>query len=185
MFIRTERLFLRPTFPEDWRELHAAITDQRIARMLSRVPWPYREEDARAYCARGPAAPGDWRFAITLPGVAGAPLIGQIGLGPDPDEPEGGPELGYWVGTAWQGHGIATEAVRGVLATARALRVERVAAGHFLDNPASGRVLRKAGFAETGRVRPTPCAGRGGMLVPARRYVCELEAVSPALGEAA
>jgi RimJ/RimL family protein N-acetyltransferase len=45
---------------------------------------------------------------------------------------------------------------------ARALRVPRLAAGHYIDNPASGRVLRKLGFQATGRVVPRYSRGRGG-----------------------
>jgi RimJ/RimL family protein N-acetyltransferase len=49
-----------------------------------------------------------------------------------------------------------------------------VLAGHYVDNPASGRVLRKLRFRETGEVRPTECRARGGELVLARRYALDL-----------
>ena len=57
---------------------------------------------------------------------------------------------------------------------ATALGVERINAGHYLENPASGRVLKKNGFVETGEVRPTACAARGGEVILARRYICDL-----------
>ena len=59
-------------------------------------------------------------------------------------------------------------------------REHQLAAGHYVDNPASARVLRKIGFRETGEVRPAFCRARGGELVLARRYALELE---PAEGE--
>lgn len=169
MFMRTERLFLRPTFPEDWRDIHRGIADFRIVSMLARAPWPYREADAKAFCA-SPTPAGAMKFAVTLPDVAGAPVIGQVGIEPG-DE---GYELGYWIGREWQRRGYASEAVRGVLQTARALGIERVHAGHYLENAASGKVLKANGFIETGEIRPTACAARGGELVLARRYVCDL-----------
>lgn len=166
MFMRTERLFLRPLFPEDWREVYRGLADYGVVSMLARAPWPYRPVDAQAYC-RKPAQKGALQFSVTLPELAGAPLIGQIGVGPFG---ENSYELGYWIGQKWQRRGYATEAARGVLAVADALGIERIEAGHYLENPASGKVLRAAGFAETGEVRPVACAARGGELVLSRRY---------------
>ena len=37
----------------------------------------------------------------------------------------------------------------------------RIAAGHFVDNPASGAVLRKLGFEPTGEILSYPCRARG------------------------
>jgi RimJ/RimL family protein N-acetyltransferase len=60
------------------------------------------------------------------------------------------------------GRGYATEAGRALLAAARhGLRLKRLGAGHFLDNPASGRVLEKLGFKPTGKIVPHYSAGRG------------------------
>ena len=48
-----------------------------------------------------------------------------------------------------------------VLSVARALGHRRIEASHFLDNPASGRVLRKLGFTPTGEHRLRRSEGRG------------------------
>jgi hypothetical protein len=79
MFIRSERLFLRPGWPEDWAELHTLIDDEHVVRHLEKAPWPYRPEDARDFAAReqDEAHP---HFFITLPGADGAQLIGCAGL---------------------------------------------------------------------------------------------------------
>ena len=169
MFIRTDRLFLRPPFPEDWRETFRGIGHRDVVRMLARAPWPYGEKDAQEFCAR-PRSDADLGFAITLPGPAGAPLIGQVGLNREDDAWE----LGYWLAREHRGRGYMVEAVLAVLETARALGIHRVDAGHYIDNPASGAVLRRCGFVETGEIRATVSAGRGGETVPARRYVCDL-----------
>jgi RimJ/RimL family protein N-acetyltransferase len=168
MFYRSERLFLRPAFPEDSRELHDAICDAGVVAMLSRVPWPYRLADAEAYCARQ-ADPMLPNFLITLPGEKGATIVGGIGFKPEGKDME----LGYWIGRDHWGRGYATEAGHAALEIARAMGRKRVLSGHFVDNPASGRVLRKLGFRETGEVRPTFCRARGGELVLARRYALD------------
>jgi len=40
MFHRSERLLLRPAWPEDWQAVHAAIADEGIVRNLATAPWP-------------------------------------------------------------------------------------------------------------------------------------------------
>jgi hypothetical protein len=52
MFFRSERLFLRPAWPEDWNAIHAAIDDEGIVRNLARAPWPYTENDARWFASQ-------------------------------------------------------------------------------------------------------------------------------------
>jgi RimJ/RimL family protein N-acetyltransferase len=69
---------------------------------------------------------------------------------------------------------LATEAGRAVIDFAReSLRVRRLNAGHFLDNPASGRVLEKLGFAPTGAVTPRYSAGRR-EAAPCRLFALDL-----------
>jgi RimJ/RimL family protein N-acetyltransferase len=156
MFFRSERLFLRPGFAEDWQDLRDAIADAAIVRNLATAPWPYREEDARLFAARvqDPRYP---HFLLTLPTDQGAALVGSAGLG----EREGEAELGYWIARPFWGQGFATEAASAVLEIARMLGHRRVIAGHHHDNPASGSVLRKAGFRPTGAVERRYCLGRG------------------------
>jgi RimJ/RimL family protein N-acetyltransferase len=173
MFIRTERLFLRPPWPEDWAELYPAIADEGIVRNLARAPWPYTIDDAMAF-VRLPQAPLLPRFLVTLPGAEGARLSGAVGL----DARGDAVDLGYWIARAHWGQGYASEAVRAVLGLARTLGHRRVTASHFVDNPASGRVLAKAGFT---------CLGQGGLresrgrVAPAETvaYAIALEAERP------
>lgn len=181
MFYRSERLFLRPAFPEDSRELYHAICDAAVVANLSRAPWPYRLVDAEEACSRVADAQAP-SFLITLPSTIGAPIVGGVGFRREGE----GIELGYWIARDHWGNGYATEAGRAALEIAGALGRERVLAGHFIDNPASGRVLRKLGFRETGEVRPTFCRARGGEMVLARRYArefAEADAQSAAQGD--
>jgi RimJ/RimL family protein N-acetyltransferase len=167
MFHRSDRLFLRPAFPEDCGAILAGIGEESIVRNLARAPWPYTLDDARSFAA----LPQDMRlphFLVTLPGIG---VIGSAGMG----EHEGEPELGYWIARAHWGRGYATEAAAAVLRIARTLGHRRVVAGHFTDNPASGKVLRKLGFVPTGRPGQRFSLARGGM-VDSVEYALELEA---------
>jgi RimJ/RimL family protein N-acetyltransferase len=171
MFARTERLLLRPGWSQDAPDLYRAIGDERIVRNLATAPWPYGPGDAEAFLAteRKPSEPSLLIFLCTK----GAPeLIGGIGFG---RRPTGETEFGYWLVRRHWGRGYATEAGRALLATARhGLRVKRLDSAHFLDNPASGRVLEKLGFRATGMIVPRYSAGRG-EVAPCRLFKLELE----------
>ena len=159
MFARTERLLLRPGFAEDAAELAQAIGEEAIVRNLATAPWPYGEAQARAFLGleRNPALPA---FTI-LKRTNGAPrIVGGIGIGPQPDNDA--LELGYWIARPYWGLGFATEAGRAVLRIARAMQLPRLTAGHFIDNPASGAVLRKLGFRPTGKTVNRYSLARGG-----------------------
>lgn len=156
MFHVTQRLLLRPAWPEDAEALFGGIADKGVVRNLARAPWPYLPAHAREFVMRGqdPRTPS---FLLTLPGNDGSRIIGSAGLG----ECAEGVELGYWIARPYWGQGYATEAARGVIEVARLLGYGHLSAGHFTDNPASGRVLRKLGFRPTGKVAPRHSCGRG------------------------
>lgn len=157
MFARTSRLLLRPGWQEDARALHAAMADESIVRNLARAPWPYRLADAEAFLAREP----DPRLPLFLAfnRTQGKPLlIGGCGIGRQED---GGLELGYWIARPYWGLGFATEATRAVMQIARSTGLSGISCSHFVDNPASGRVMRKIGFRPTGDFVRRYSAGRG------------------------
>ena len=169
MFIRSQRLFLRPAFAEDWQDIYTGINDEGIVRMLASAPWPYREQDARNFVAR-PHTPLLPQCVITLPELPGAPVIGGIGL----DRRADGVEIGYWLARDHWGQGYATEAGAALLNSAAAVGHRRIHAAHALDNGASARVLEKLGFRATGEIRARSSAGRGGATVATRRYTLTL-----------
>jgi RimJ/RimL family protein N-acetyltransferase len=123
--------------------------------MTVRIPHPYTTQDAEGFIARM-GEPG--RFAIETPHDG---LVGVLGFH-DVDR-FGAPELGYWLGKAYWGKGLATEAVNGALAWARDVWGRKVVrAGHFADNDASAGVLIKSDFLYTGDVVEKPSLARGG-----------------------
>jgi RimJ/RimL family protein N-acetyltransferase len=157
MFARTERLLLRPGWAEDAPALFRAIADEAIVRNLASPPWPYALANAEAFLATERSA-SEASFLV-FRRTRGAPeLIGAAGIG---RRPNGEMELGYWIASARWGLGYATEAAGAVVAIARdGLRLPGLTAGHFTDNPASGRVLEKLGFKPTGIIAPRYSAGR-------------------------
>jgi RimJ/RimL family protein N-acetyltransferase len=156
MFVRTQRLLLRPCWPEDAKALYDAVAQEVIIRNLATVPWPYSPADARNFTEA--LHPQHYpQFLLWKRTNAAPQLIGACGLG----QSNGHAELGYWIARAHWGQGYATEAARAVLGVAKALGHRSLIAGHFTDNPASGRVLDKIGFRETGQVELRESKGRG------------------------
>lgn len=149
--IRTERLLVRLPQISDADSIALYAGDLDIARMTTRIPHPYPRPAAEMWVLMtraGYAAGGNMALTVEYESKA----IGGGGLfrrAPDSDW-----EIGYWIGKPWWGRGLATELGEGLLAFARdELGTQRVIAGHYDDNPASGRVLEKLGFAYTGRSR--------------------------------
>ncbi len=156
MFHRSERLFLRPAWREDATAVHHQIGCEEIVRNLATAPWPYGLRDAERFVTmdRPLKLPS---FLITLPGEG---IVGSAGLGIDAQT--GLVQAGYWIGRRYWGLGFATEAARAVLRIAKEIGHRKITASHFVDNPASGKVLRKAGFRPTGTTRLGYSLARGG-----------------------
>ena len=170
MFARTSRLTLRPAWPEDAPALSQAIGHQQVVRMLSHVPWPYALGDAQQFLSK-PRTGTDAFFLILSHEQDYPRIVGGMGIHPQ----DAGHEFGYWLTPSAWGRGYATEAGRAVIAIARhALGLKRLKAGHFIDNPASGRVLTKLGFKPTGTIELRPCRARG-VDTPCAAFELELD----------
>jgi len=137
-------LALREVTLADIPRITLLAGDWDVARMTGRIPYPYSEA-AALHWVEG-LSPGEIVRAITLEGE----LIGICGIAPFEDD-EKSAELGYWLGKPFWGFGYATTAARMIIQLAfEEMKIERLTAGHFTDNPASGRVLEKLGFNKTG-----------------------------------
>lgn len=118
--------------------------------LRDRFPHPYTRKDARAWIRAARRSRPPTFFAIDVGGEA----VGAIGLHPQPDVLSRSMEIGYWLGEPFWGRGIATEAV--VAMTRYGFENFDVARlfGYVFDwNPASCRVLEKAGYRLEGRLR--------------------------------
>ena len=114
------------------------------------IPHPYADGIAEQWvnsCQERAAAGELVIFAITL--RSNGSFLGAIGLDRDAGGREA--ELSYWVGKPFWNQGYATEAVKAVLHHGLSqLGLDRVYAAHFTRNPASGRVMQKAGMLHEG-----------------------------------
>lgn len=142
--LETERLTLRAPRLEDAKAVAQLANDRRIAENTARIPHPYTLADAEKFIASVTEADDEIAFLITREKI----VLGGVGIVMPERE---SPEIGYWLGVKFWGHGYATEAVRAVIDHAFAdLDFEAVAAGARVTNPASRRVLEKCGFQWTG-----------------------------------
>ncbi len=156
--IETARLVLRPPTPSDAVYVAEMANDAEVARMTTRVRHPYRLADAEAFLGSLQSADPHAERPFLIEHREFGP-IGMTGFHRTEDPHA---ELGYWLGRTFRGRGFATEAVRAALAWAREGWGRRaVLSSHFVDNPASGRVLEKAGFLYTGETRERFSLGRG------------------------
>jgi RimJ/RimL family protein N-acetyltransferase len=153
--LATNRLLLRLPNHGDVDAIVGIVGEWDVARRLARVPHPYSPADARAFLDH--VVPAEWVWAVTLKGSSA--LVGVVGLTPAADANTA--ELGYWLSSNHWGQGIATEAARAVVAFGfEVLGFPSLTSGYFEENPASGRVLKKLGFIETGRMMwPSLAAG--------------------------
>lgn len=145
-------LVLRSWVPRDADALARHAHDREVwLNLRDRFPHPYTRDDARrwiALCADEPLR--STNLAIEVGGEA----AGAVGFDRLPDVHRLTAEIGYWLGRAHWGRGIATRAL--VAATRYAFErfdFERLEAGVFEWNPASSRVLEKAGYEREGRLR--------------------------------
>jgi len=157
--LETERLLLRAPKTGDVSSIASLIGEWEVAKNLGRVPHPYSEADAIAYLAKaeeGRAKGDNFNFAITR--KSDSILMGTCGVHL---RENGNFEFGYWLGKPYWQQGYASEAARRLASYAfRELKIEKLVAGWFHDNPASGRVLAKLGCEPTGAEQRN-CLARG------------------------
>ncbi|MSU88233.1 GNAT family N-acetyltransferase [Rhodobacteraceae bacterium 2CG4] len=165
--ILTPRLRLDPLAPGDIEPLAETVfSDPEVMRHLAhdmRAPDAARHAAARWACGPGSPFAAVWNggglgpFAIRSRSPALAPpgrFLGVSGfyLPRDGDRLSG--EFFHALGRAWHGRGIGTEAARAAVAAAR--RRGRLGTVYAVcwdrQNPASVRVLRRAGFRPSGRI---------------------------------
>ena len=151
MEIRLSRCTLRPWRAGDEPSLERYANNRNVSRNLrDRFPYPYTAADAKEWIALAASRAPVRDFAIVVDGGA----VGGIGVEPKEAERRHSAEIGYWLGEPFWGRGIATEAVRAVTEYAFAtFDIWRLEAGVFDWNPASARVLEKAGYSLEGRAR--------------------------------
>jgi RimJ/RimL family protein N-acetyltransferase len=151
MEIKGTRFTLRHWQIADAPSLQKHANNPKIpAYLLDRFPSPYSLADAEAFIDLMLNQLTVINFAIEINGE----VAGGIGLEFRADVYRRSPLIGYWLSEQYWGHGIATEAVK--LITQYAFNnfdIICILAFIFSKNPASMRVLEKAGYVPQGVIK--------------------------------
>jgi len=153
---------IRPYHPIDAPSMARNANSKLVARnMTDRFPHPYALTDATAFISRAlsPSTSNTYAWCISL--TPTSPCIGGCGFEPGPDVFCANAEIGYWLGEEYWGRGIGTTVCRVMTDWAFGReegvtgkqRVQRLGAGVFGGNPASGAVLKRSGYTYEGCMR--------------------------------
>lgn len=151
--LQTARLTLRAFRLDDAPAVQDLASDRAIADTTLNIPHPYEDGMAQAWIETHEPAYADGTdvtFAIVR--TSDETLVGAIGLRLERRFNKG--EVGYWIGKPHWNQGYATEATTAILEWGfEDLELNRIHAWHVARNPASGRVMQKAGMQLEGTAR--------------------------------
>ena len=151
LLLAGERCSVRSWRGSDLESIVRNANNPKVAMQLrDRFPHPYTRADGLAFLRHMTGPEPQTNFAIDVDGEA----AGAIGFVRGADVERFSAEIGYWLGEAYWGRGIVTEAL--VLLTAHgfsAFNILRFFALPFADNAASARVLEKAGYVREAQLK--------------------------------
>ena len=151
MHLVQESCTIRPWRMDDAESLVKHANNRKVWLGLRDLfPHPYTIEDAHEFLQKKIAERSATIFCIEIDGAA----VGGIGFHSGQDVHRQTATVGYWLGEQFWGRGIMTEAVTAVTYFCfDNLPLRRISAEVFANNPASARVLEKAGFVFEGRLK--------------------------------
>ena len=149
--METGRIKLRPWRDSDAPALYRWASDPDVGPRAGWAPHKSVEESLEVIRTVFCDATNTWAIELKETGEA----IGAIGYGPSCDcnlpARDGEPLIGYWIAKPYWNRGVCTEALRLMIEHIRcSTDIKSLISGHFVDNPASGRVMEKCGFVPTG-----------------------------------
>ena len=150
--METSRIVLRPWQDSDAAVLYKWASDPDVGPRAGWAPHKSIEESLEVIRTVFKDTTNTWAIELKETGEA----IGAMGYGPschcNLPAREGEPLTGYWVAKPYWNRGICTEALGLMLEHIRKTTdIKSLISGHFIDNPASGRVMEKCGFVPTGQ----------------------------------
>jgi RimJ/RimL family protein N-acetyltransferase len=148
--LETERLVLRPFQISDAARVKALAGASEIYKTTLNIPHPYEDGMAEKWIASHASQfyqGNGVNLAVTL--KTDGILIGAIGL--DATLRHQRAELGYWIGVPYWGNGYCTEAAVAVITYGfTVMNHHKITSMHMQCNPASGRIMQKAGMRQEG-----------------------------------
>jgi RimJ/RimL family protein N-acetyltransferase len=143
--MQKEKIRLRKPKPSDLKEFRNVFDDREMVKQLAGYKYPFTEAEAKKSLKETIRLnkKGDYyEFAIIYKNK----FVGMVVL-EKPTKDKKTFTLGYAVGRAYWGKGIASEAVKRIINFGfNKLRLKKIVADNDEDNPASARVLEKNGF---------------------------------------
>lgn len=143
--LKSPRLVLRAFTLKDAASVQLMAGHEKVAATTAQIPHPYPDGAAEEWISTHEPhweAKKGVSYAITE--IDGGALTGAIALMQWTGDQA---EVGYWIGVDHWGQGYATEACLRLKEFAlEELGINRLYAHHLAENPASGKVLEKAGF---------------------------------------
>lgn len=151
--LETDRLILECYAQSHVPEITEAINEPGISEYTRTIQYPYTEKDAQSFALRHEDGleSGTMVCWAIRERESGA-VIGSIGFTINREDSNA--EIGYMINSAFRGRGYATEAARACMQFGfETLRLFRIYASWYADNPASGKILRKLGMSEEGTLK--------------------------------
>jgi len=150
--LNSDLVRMRPLDTVDIPAVQRLAAAEEIARNTF-VPHPYPPDGAEEFVQH---AREGWRkdeaYVFAIMEKASEEFAGCMGIHPEPAHHRA--VVGYWIGLPFWGRGLATAALRLIIQFGfETLQLNRIAAGHFPQNPASGRVMQKANMRYEGTLR--------------------------------
>lgn len=160
--METERLILRPWVETDAEALYKYASDPEVGPCAG---WPPHQSVEESREIINGIFSGEGMWAVELK-ETGEP-IGCVGYLPSSASnlsiADDEAEVGYWIARPYWNQGICTEAMRDVVDYCFEVKgFTRLWGDYFPENPASGRVMEKCGFSDTGRETTCPNLEVGG-----------------------
>ena len=151
MHIQWGEYLIRDWRGDDARGIVKYANNRKVSKNLrDGFPNPYGLLDAENFLANVKQQEPRTFFAIATE----AEIIGAIGLAMGVDVHRFTAEMGFWLAEPYWGKGIMTEAVKRFTEYAfERFDLQRIFAEPYISNPASARVLEKAGFTLEGTLR--------------------------------
>ncbi|RKE78715.1 MULTISPECIES: GNAT family N-acetyltransferase [unclassified Chryseobacterium] len=142
--LQTERLILSQLEEKDIPFIVELLQHRIFSDLTSNIPYPYVENDARSWVKMSKEAfENNTGYTFAIRNKEGQ-IIGAIGLHDRDDDKA---ELGYWIGIPYWNKGYVTEAAKAIIDFGfNELKLNKIFATHFPHNPASGRIMEKAGM---------------------------------------
>ncbi|MDX2283145.1 MAG: GNAT family N-acetyltransferase [Bacteroidia bacterium] len=149
--ISLSRVRIRPLSPDDFDAFLAYRSDPEVARLQGYDPFTPERAEVFLQFAQKPAwdLPGEWmQLGVEL--AETGQLIGDIGLKPESFDTRI-LELGFSFARAWQGQGLAGEAIAGLIGYAFTRQsVHRIYAYTDVRNTRAARLLQRLHFRHEG-----------------------------------